>query len=163
METLMHNTDPLGALLGDASDINFDNGGTDLTSDNVQGAIEELTSAENIAYDNNNSVKDKIDDVDGKKQNEFLYLGNQIGTNEQSLPASWKELLVQVYFSTGVNVNTFHLYGEQTDSYTNTGFGSYGTSFAVGQISRTKAKLTLANYGGTDVTSSTRLYYYIRQ
>ena len=61
METLMHNTDPLGALLGDASDINFDNGGTDLTSDNVQGAIEELTSAENIAYDSNNSVKDKID------------------------------------------------------------------------------------------------------
>ena len=120
-------------------------------------------SAENIAYSSGVSVKDKIDDLYDKKQNEFQLLGNKVGATEQPLPESWKELLVQVYFSSGANVNTFHLYAEQTDSFTNTGFGSYGTSFAVGQISRTKAKLTLANYGGTDVTSTTRLYYYIRQ
>ena len=45
----------------EADEINFDNSNTDLQSTDVQGAIEELTSAENIAYDSNNSVKDMID------------------------------------------------------------------------------------------------------
>ena len=62
-ETLMHNTQPLGALLGDASDIIFDNGGTDLTSENVEDAIKELTDADNIQYDSNISVKEAINQV----------------------------------------------------------------------------------------------------
>ena len=56
----------------EADEINFDNSNTDLQSTDVQGAIEELTSAENIAYDSNNSVKDKIDEfrvITGKLAN----------------------------------------------------------------------------------------------
>lgn len=156
-ETLMHNTQPLGALLGDASDIIFDNGGTNLTSDNVEDAIKELTDADNIQYDNNTSVKNKID----SKVGDWIYLGEKTGTAEHSLPTGWKELLLQVNVNSG-NLVTYHIYNVQTDNYTNTSLGNYGTSYAVGQLSRTKAKISTVNWAGQDVTSSAKLYAYYR-
>ena len=156
-ETLMHNTQPLGALLGDASDIIFDNGGTNLTSDNVEDAIKELTDADNIQYDNSTSVKEKID----SKVGGWIILGEKTGTAEHSLPTGWKELLLQVYVSQ-CNLVTYHIYDVQTDNYTPTSLGNYGTSYAIGQVSRTKAKISTVNWAGQDVTSSAKLYAYYR-
>lgn len=72
IETLMHNTNPLGALLGDASDIIFDNGGTSLESTDVEGALKEVNSAIPNVVDNltSTSTTDALSAKQGKVLNE---------------------------------------------------------------------------------------------
>lgn len=96
-----------------------------------------------------------------KLASSWTYLGEKTGTAEHSLPTGWKELLLQVNVNSG-NLVTYHIYNVQTDNYTNTSLGNYGTSYAVGQISRTKAKISTVNWAGSDVTSSAKLYAYYR-
>ena len=72
IETLMHNTDPLGALLGDASDIIFDNGGTSYESTDVEGALKEVYSAIPNVVDNltSTSSTDALSAKQGKVLND---------------------------------------------------------------------------------------------
>ena len=114
-------------------------------------------NADDIEYSNGVSVKDEID----TKVGGWIYLGEKTGTAEHSLPTGWKELLLQVNVNQG-NLVTYHIYNVQTDNYTNTSLGNYGTSYAVGQVSRTKAKISTVNWAGSDVTSSAKLYAYYR-
>ena len=121
-------------------------------------------NASNLPYSSSQSTKQKIDEVETKTDNKidgFTYLGKSTGNAIKDLPSGWKELLVQVSYSSS-NLTSYHLYGIQTSTLTNASFGNYGTSFAVGQVSRTQAKLTLLNWGGSDVTSSGNVFYYYR-
>ena len=108
-----------------------------------------------------NCVVESVEDSFDSKVGGWTYLGEKTGTAEHSLPTGWKELLLQVY-ANSANLVTYHIYNTQTDSYTNTSLGNYGTSYAVGQISRTKARISTVNWGGSDVTSSAKLYAYYR-
>lgn len=107
-----------------------------------------------FVYNSWNGVTERLD----KK---WTYLGDKTGTAEIDLPSTWNELLIQIT-SNNANLVTYHIYGTQTANYSNTSFGNYGTSFAVGQISRTKAKTTLVNWAGQDVTASAKMYVYYR-
>lgn len=71
----------------EADEINFDNSNTDLQSTDVQGAIEELTSAENIAYDSNNSVKQKIDEYN-ISANTKVNLSSYTSSNPYTFPSN---------------------------------------------------------------------------
>ena len=104
--------------------------------------------------------KELKETIDGKVDT-WTYLGEKTGTAEQNLPEGWKELLMQVNV-TSANLVTYHIYNSQTEEYTNTALGAYGTSYAVGQISRTKAKISTVNWAGSDVTSTAKLYTYYR-
>ena len=64
MSYLIYKSKPLSGVIDRAEDIIFDNSDTWLTSDDVQGAIEELSTlkqAENIKYDSSLTVKQEID------------------------------------------------------------------------------------------------------
>ena len=104
--------------------------------------------------------KELKETIDGKVDT-WTYLGEKTGTAEQNLHEGWKELLMQVNV-TSANLVTYHIYNSQTEEYTNTALGAYGTSYAVGQISRTKAKISTVNWAGSDVTSTAKLYTYYR-
>lgn len=88
-------------------------------------------------------------------------MGDKTGTAEIDLPSTWNELLIQINANT-CNLVTYHIYGTQTANYTYTSFGNYGTSYAVGSISRTKAKINTVNWAGQDVTASAKMYVYYR-
>ncbi len=100
----------------------------------------------------------------GKVLNEsttWKIVGSASGTSEINLPQTWKELVAQIRYN-GVNINTHHLYNIQTDNLSGTSFGNYGTSYAIGQISKTKIRMSSVNWAGTDVTASAILYVYYR-
>ena len=134
-----------GSISPTADNVSFDNTGTDLTSSDVQGAIEEV---------NTNKVSNST--------YTWKFLGQKTGSVAINLPATWKELIIQVHPTSNANLNTLHLYDMQTTSLVNTGLGSFGTSYAVGQVSQTQAKLANCVWGGSDVTASTVTYYYYR-
>ncbi len=115
--------------------------------------------ADDVIYSEGVSVKDKIDDVESSTA--WKWVGDATGTSEINLPQTWKELLIQIT-SNNANLVTYHIYSTQTESYANTSFGSYGTSYAVGSISRTKAKINTVNWSGQDDTSSAKMYIYYR-
>ena len=135
----------VGAISPAAANVTFDNTGTGLSASNVQALGVEL---------NSNKVSTST--------YAWKFLGQKTGSVAIDLPATWTELIIQVHPTSNANLNTLHLYGMQTNTLVNAGLGSFGTSYAVGQVSRTQAKLLNCVWGGSDVTSSTITYYYYR-
>lgn len=147
------------------SDILFDNTDTSFEGENVQEVLEEVDSkidnlnADDIEYSSGVSVKDKIDDVESSTT--WKWVGSASGTSEINLPQTWKELVAQVR-TNNANLNTFHLYNIQRDSMDATSFGNYGTSYAIGYISKTKIRISSVNWAGQDSTANSILYVYYR-
>lgn len=115
--------------------------------------------ASELPYSNGVSVKDKIDDVEASTN--WKWVGSASSTSEINLPQTWKELLAQVR-TNNANLNTYHLYNIQRDVMDMTSFGNYGTSYAIGAVSKTKIRISSVNWAGQDVTANAILYVYYR-
>lgn len=118
----------------DADEVSYNNGTSGLSATNVQGAIDALRSAENITYDSNNSVKNKID--------EFKVLtGTLSSVAEYSSP---------IQLPTGFTLENTIIASLQVKSSTNTwrtGAGAFGANF-----SRTFAQIMLDGSNNTILT-----------
>ena len=126
---------------------------------NIETNIGILSKATGIEYSTGVSVKDKIDEVESSTA--WKWVGSASGTSEINLPQTWKELVAQVR-TNNANLNTFHLYNIQRDSMDATSFGNYGTSYAIGYISKTKIRISSVNWAGQDSTANSILYVYYR-
>ena len=86
------------------------------------------------------------------------------------MPSGWSEALVQVVYNTNfsdttnnVIMNTYHLANEYYDTITQqVSLGQYGTSYAIGRMSKELFQLTRVVWGGAEDTSHTRTYVYYR-
>lgn len=79
--------------------------------------------------------------------------GQAIGTNELALPSEWDELVLQIYISSiNAMLVTHFLRSMVTDNYINISLGNYGTSYAVGSLKASAAKIGTVNWGGTVIT-----------
>ena len=99
-------------------------------------------------------------EIDAKLDN-FTYFSSVNGSTLFNLPTEWEELYIQINIRSS-NLCTTHLYNVQTSALANTSLGNFGTSYAVGKISKTQYQLSAANWGGADVTSEARTYIYFR-
>lgn len=88
-------------------------------------------------------------------------VGNAAGGQDVTLPSGWAEVLLQVDYSSSYLTSSFAR-RMIPDNGSNVSLGNYGTSYAVGRVSPTKAALTTMNWAGQDVTSSARLYVYCK-
>jgi len=113
-------------------------------------------NADDIEYSNGVSVKDKIDD-----NNTWKYVDHKTGTTAIDLPSVWNEVLVRVVYS-NISLTTTHAYIYQDSSLRGTSFGSYGTSWAIGQISKTRVGLQRVEWAGQEVTSTVDIYVYYK-
>jgi len=114
-----------------------------MTATNVQDGISEL--------------KQSLTDLQFK-----AVTGHSVGTAELSLPSSWDELILQVYVQQSI-LTTIVLNPMVPNSYINIGLGSYGTSWAIGQIKKDKVKIRTVNWGGTDLTENASLYAFYKK
>ena len=92
-------------------------------------------------------------DTDYKYWNEFTQTA-------LSLPSSWREILIQVMYNGSFMTATYT--NAMIDTERSVSFGNYGTSYAVGNLSKTQIRLTIVNWAGSDVTSSAKGYVYYK-
>ena len=92
-------------------------------------------------------------DTDYKYWNEFT-------KTALSLPSSWREILIQVMYNGSFMTATYT--NAMIDTERSVSFGNFGTSYAVGNLSKTQIKLTIVNWAGSDVTSSAKGYVYYK-
>ena len=119
-------------------------------------------SASNLPYSSSKSTKEAIDELANNKiDKEWTLAGETIGSTEQAFPASWNEMFVQIRYGS-TNINTLHIYKEQTRGMADVSLGQFGTSYIIGQLSQSKGKVTVANWGGSDVLSVTHAFWYYR-
>ena len=90
----------------------------------------------------------------------FKFVDTKTGTAQIALPNSWKELLCVVSY--GAQILSTMFPSAPFTSEKNVSLGSYGTSFATGKISSTKAQLSGLNWGGTDKTAEASFSVYYR-
>lgn len=77
-----------------------------------------------------------------------------------SLPSSWREILIQIMYNGSFMTATYT--NAMIDTERSVSFGNFGTSYAVGNLSKTQIKLTIVNWAGSDVTSSAKGYVYYK-
>ena len=92
-------------------------------------------------------------DTDYKYWNEFTQTA-------LSLPSSWREILIQIMYNGSFMTATYT--NAMIDTERSVSFGNFGTSYAVGNLSKTQIKLTIVNWAGSDVTSSAKGYVYYK-
>ena len=95
------------------------------------------------------------------QNHEWKHLGETVGTQNMNFPDNWSEILVQV--NNGANFMT-SIFNKNmlTNSDVQVSGGSYGTSYSLLNLSKTKGNLHTLNWGGTDRTSAARAYWYYR-
>ena len=126
-------------------------------------------SGDDVSYDNTSSgltatdVQSAIDEVNTNKQNEFELLGSVRGVGDVALPGTWKEIIVQVTGSQNAILTTHFLRRMTTNTAVNASLGNYGTSYAVGSIATTFVHLSVMNWAGQDITSTSTMYVYVRE
>ena len=92
----------------------------------------------------------------------YTLVDSVTGTTEVILPANWKEIIVVVGYS-GSYMNSVSIpYAFAPTTTLSMGFGIFGTSYAIGYVSKTKVSLNTVNWGGSTVTSSSTLSVYAR-
>lgn len=91
----------------------------------------------------------------------YKLVDSKSGTTAITLPDNWKELIVQTTYQ-GYTMSAQFIRQFATANLGNVGLGAFGTSFSVGQLSLTQAKLSLVQWSGTDVTSSSTITVYYR-
>lgn len=137
-----------------------------ITNQSLTVDLSNVTSSvvKNLSNVIGSTVTDAINKLNSdlaSKINNFTYFGVVNGSTLFNLPSIWKELYLQVNVRSS-NICTTHLYNVQTSVLTNTGLGNFGTSYAVGKLSKTQYQLSAANWGGADVTSDTKTFIYYR-
>ena len=90
---------------------------------------------------------------------EFQYLRDANGGVQIDLPAEWNVLIIQTVYN-GSYLDSIFLSSMMTSTLANVSLGNYGTSYAIGKISKTKFLLSVFNWGGSDVTASSKSYIY---
>lgn len=90
----------------------------------------------------------------------FSLYGDTTGTTPLTLPNNWKKLIVQVVYN-GVYLTSIFINGMMTTNGNVVSLGNYGTSYAIGQISKTEFRITNVNWAGTNVTASSKAYLYL--
>ena len=110
----------------------------------------------------NISVPTKTSQLTNDRIKDWTLYGSTTGTIEKSLPTTYTELLIQVVFDNGVFMTSIFCKKMLTTTYQSTTFGTYGTSYCIGQIKADKVQIVDANYGGTTKTSTMAMYVYYR-
>lgn len=126
---------------------------------NVTSSV--VTNLSNVLGSTVTDAINKLNSDLASKINDFTYFGVANGSTLFNLPSIWKELYLQVNMRSS-NICTTHLYNVQTSVLANTSLGNFGTSYAIGKLSKTQYQLSAANWGGTDVTSEAKTFIYYR-
>lgn len=109
-------------------------------------------------------LEDEVSELKSNINNKLTYnlLGEIHGSAEMNLPSDWKEMIVQVVYN-GTNITSYFL----SDMFYPTNkmevsLGNYGTSYAIGRISKSAILISNVTWGGTSVTSQVITYIYYR-
>lgn len=90
----------------------------------------------------------------------FSYYNETIGTTPLTLPNNWKLLISQVVYN-GVYLTTIFANSMMTAGGNSVSLGNYGTSYAIGQISKSEYRINSVNWAGSNVTASSKAFIYI--
>ena len=112
------------------------------------------------------STTDALSSAQGKVLNDekvgaWQLVSSGASTSAVNLPTSWKEILIDVEYN-GVHITSTHPYNTQGTADSGASFGNYGTSYAIGVISRTSVRVSQVIWGGTNVTTESNLSVYYR-
>lgn len=142
LNSLLTKMDNLAAAFQpNASGIVYSNTTSGLTGDDVQEAIDEMAA-------DVSEIKSSLSNLQFQPVS-----GQAVGTNELALPSEWDELVLQIYIgSMNAMLVTHFLRTMVTDNYINISLGNYGTSYAVGSLKASAAKIGTVNWGGTVIT-----------
>lgn len=137
------------------------------SASDLSGAVNELDAelGNETLPDTSKTVKGNINSLKqslSQKQDEWIYVDSKTGTNQISLPSGWKELYALVFCNSCL-IETYHLAQNYPDStFRNVSLGNFGTSYAIGKISKDKIYMNNVNWAGTESVSSATLYVYAR-
>ena len=109
------------------------------------------------------SIGLKIKNLEEAKANDFTIRGLTYGANVFNMPSGWNEALIQVVYADRYFLNSYHLSNEYYQSTpSDTSLGNYGTSFAIGKISKETFQISQVNWAGNDMTQNSKAYIYTR-
>ena len=130
------------SYLYNSSEVSYDNKASNITSDNVQGAIDELyTQATNY-----NDLNTRVTNLEESKKWTIFVNQNMSKGQAVSLPSSYNELKIYVAYNAGDTIDTYYpfsvVWGFQNHQWI-LGYGTGTANYA--QIATTDNKLTLVD------------------